>query len=59
MSSYQIHLQMKAGIVRIPVVELLDFSEPDDQADDAQHVDDRVGDLGQVLNYILLKKTQS
>ena len=47
---------MKAGIVRVPVVELLDFSEPDDQADDAQHVDDRVGDLGQVLNYILLKK---
>ncbi len=36
-----------------PVVELLDLSEADDEAEDAQQVDDGVGDLGQVFNDIL------
>jgi hypothetical protein len=42
-----------------PVVELLDLSEADDEAEDAQQVDDGVGDLGQVFNDILTgwKKT--
>jgi len=58
-SLFQYHFNVDVGLVRIAEVELLGLCDADDQADDADHVDQRVGHLGDVLRSSLTRKSKS